>query len=162
MADFNAIKIDKLFGFVSYSDGTSAKVTPEITGTLDRGMVGIQDISIRYGELTGYLRVCNISAPYVPEVTLPAPTDPPSGSNNETALPNESVEGTHASGESEAQVRPGVNTGDPRSKEKGDIAGRIVKYMVVLLALVLLGIVIIAFENSRRRRRRSGRGGRRY
>lgn len=162
MADFNAIKIDKLFGFVSYSDGTSAKVTPEITGTLDRGMVGIQDISIRYGELTGYLRVCNISAPYVPEVTLPAPTDPPSGSNNGTASPNESVEGTHASGESEAQVRPGVNTGDPRSKEKGDIAGRIVKYMVVLLALVLLGIVIIAFENSRRRRRRSGRGGRRY
>ena len=162
MADFNEIKIDKLFGFVSYSDGSSARVTPEITGALDKGKVGIQDISIKYGELTGYLRVCNISAPYVPEVTLPAPTDPPSGNTDGTDSPDESMGGTAAPGESKAEVRPGVNTGEPQVKEKGDIAGKIIKYIVVLLVLLLLGIVIIAYESSRRRRRRSRRGGRRY
>lgn len=162
MADFNEIKIDKLFGFVSYSDGSSERVTPEITGALDKGMVGIQDISIKYGELTGFLRVCNISAPYVPEVTLPAATDPLSETIRGTDSTNESIGVTAAPGVNGAEVRPGVNTGNPPSKEKGDIAGRIVKYIVVLLALALLGIVLIAFESSRRRRRRSRRGGRRY
>lgn len=152
MADFNAIKIDKLFGFVSYSDGSSVRVTPEITGSLDRGKVGIQDIAIKYGGLTGFLRVCNTSAPYVPEVTLPQSTDLPPQNPQESGTLTESPNGN------KPDISPGVNPGSPAPEEKGDTAEKLVKYVAVLLALVFIAIVFIAFESGRRKRKhRAGR-----
>ncbi|MCM1308013.1 MAG: N-acetylmuramoyl-L-alanine amidase [Butyrivibrio sp.] len=154
MADFSEIRTDELFGFVSYSDGTSERVTPEITGSLDRGMVGIQDIAIQYGSLTGFLRVCNTAAPYVPEVTLPQTTQPPQSSEESGGASEE--EGTAGR---QPNVKPGVSLGSKASDDKGSIAGRLVKYIAVLLALVFLGIFFIALESGRRRRKRNRRAG---
>lgn len=162
MTDFGEINLGSVFGFVSYSDGSSVKVTPEITGNLDKAKIGIQDIGIKYGELTGFLRVCNASPPYVPEVTLPEPTDAPE--------PSESGSETDSAA-SDVKPTGGEQTADETtagavlpSEDKGDISGKLIKYIIVLLVVLILGIVLFVLENGRRKRRRrnSRRSGRRY
>lgn len=156
MTDFGAIDLNSAFGFVSYSDGSSVKVTPEITGSLDKSKIGIQDIAIKYGELTGFLRVCNASSPYVPEVTLPQQTDAPAettadaGTEPETAGEN-STDKEQTSGA--AAELPGENK---------DITGKLIKYIVVLLVVLVFGIILFVFENSRRRGRNGRNSRRRY
>lgn len=155
MTDFAAINLNSAFGFVSYSDGSSVKVAPEIIGSIDQSKIGIQDIEIKYGELTGNLRVCNASSPYVPEVTLPQQTDAspettPAGTDSETTgeeLTNEEQTST------EAAKLPGGNK---------DITGKLIKYIVVLLVVLVFGIILFVFENSRRRGRNGRRSRRRY
>ncbi|MCM1309079.1 MAG: N-acetylmuramoyl-L-alanine amidase [Butyrivibrio sp.] len=160
MTEFGAMNLADAFGFVSYSDGSSLKTAVEITGSLDKAKIGIQDIEIKYGELTGLLRVCNASSPYVPEVTLPEPTDAPKPS--ETA--SENSEPTDASSVDRTDAESASGPNQP-SDGKEDISGKLVKYIVVLLAVVVLGIILFVLENGRRRKRgnRSRRSsGRRY
>lgn len=157
MADFDAINLGSVFGFVTYSDGSAAKVAPEVTGTLDKAKIGIQDIGIKYGELTGFLRVCNASPPYVPEVTLPEQTDAPKPSESGSEANSEASSDRQTDGEqTSAPVQP--------SENKGDISGKLIKYIIVLLVVLVLGIILFVLENGRRRKRNSRRrgSGRRY
>ncbi len=79
------IDINKMVCFVIYDNGDVEKVTPESVQNVDTSKVGMMDLQVKYKNLTGYLRICNQTASYVPKDYLPlssatgtdAPTDPP-------------------------------------------------------------------------------------
>lgn len=136
-------KFDKkgVFAYVIYSDGTAKKVTPDSVGTVDLAKVGIQDIDIKYGELTGKLRICHNTDSYIPSVTKKA---------SEQETPSESVSSTDNDKPSESVTDGAKETTDNKSfiKEFG-------LYIIIVAALVVVGIIIMFIENKKRRRRRN-------
>mgnify|MGYP000618702052 CR=1 FL=1 len=136
-------KFDKkgVFAYVIYSDGTAKKVTPDSVGTVDLAKVGIQDIDIKYGELTGKLRICHNTDSYIPSVTKKA---------SEQETPSESVSSTDNDKPSESVTDGVKETTDNKSfiKEFG-------LYIIIVAALVVVGIIIMFIEKKKRRRRRN-------
>ena len=136
-------KFDKkaVFAYVIYSDGTARKVTPDSVGTVDLAKVGIQDIDIKYGELTGKLRICHNTDSYIHSVTEKA---------SEQETPSESVSSTDNDKPSESVTDGAKETTDNKSfiKEFG-------LYIIIVAALVVVGIIIMFIEKKKRRRRRN-------
>ncbi len=152
---FNAIDLRSVFAFALYSDGSASRVTPEVTGKIDYNKVGFQDIGIKYNGIAGILRVCNSTAPFVPEASLPLELEQATGDGNETAA--QSAGDTQKSTEGEQETTGDGQDGKPQ--EKDNITGKLIKYIAVLLIIVVVGIVLVILENNRRSRR--GRRGRR-
>lgn len=129
-------KFDKkgVFAYVIYSDGTARKVTPDSVGTVDLAKVGIQDIDIKYGELTGKLRICHNTDSYIPSVTEKA---------SEQETPSESVSSTDNDKPSESVTDGAKETTDNKSfiKEFG-------LYIIIVAALVVVGIIIMFIEKK--------------
>ena len=145
-AKLNAINLKSAFAFVIYSDGTSQRVVPETIGNVDFNKVGVQDIPITYGELTGSIRIVHNDEEYVPEVTTPAPTEPEeTTSEEETGLQEKPV--------------------DDKDKDKDKLI-KILIFIIAALVIFIIGIFIYIFESKRRRNRRGSfyrrRGRRRY
>lgn len=141
LAGFNSSNV---IAFVSYSDGSAVKVKPDSVGSIDSNVVGIQDVEVKYGDLTGSLRVC-MSEGYVPEVTTPAPTEEPETSQETTVSDNTGTQ---------------TQAPDDNSSQGTDYK-KFIKYVIILLVVVIIGIVFFIIENNRRRRRRHRRRGRR-
>ena len=145
-AKLNAINLKSALAFVIYSDGTSQRVVPETIGNVDFNKVGVQDIPITYGELTGSIRIVHNDEEYVPEVTTPAPTEPEeTTSEEETGLQEKPV--------------------DDKDKDKDKLI-KILIFIIAALVIFIIGIFIYIFESKRRRNRRGSfyrrRGRRRY
>lgn len=103
-------------------------------GTVDLAKVGIQDIDIKYGELTGKLRICHNTDSYIPSVTKKA---------SEQETPSESVSSTDNDKPSESVTDGAKETTDNKSfiKEFG-------LYIIIVAALVVVGIIIMFIENK--------------
>lgn len=144
--ELSAINLKDVFAFVIYSDGSAARVVPEVTGKVDFTKVGIQDIEIKYGELTGYVRIFNTSQPYVPEVTLPAETQAPA----ETEAVTDSESGG-------SQTDENITTAAGTKEEDGSFNTTLIKYILVLLIVIVIGIILFILENNRRKKRSTHR-----
>lgn len=103
-------------------------------GTVDLAKVGIQDIDIKYGELTGKLRICHNTDSYIPSVTKKA---------SEQEIPSESVSSTANDKPSESVTDGVKETTDNKSfiKEFG-------LYIIIVAALVVVGIIIMFIEKK--------------
>lgn len=146
-AEFEAIDKDSAFGFVIYSDGSSSKVSLDSVSSIDFDVTGVQDVTVKYGNLTGTLRVIHNTSEYVPEVTLPAETEPV-----ESETPSENT--SQSENETKA-AKDEVNDKDNLIK--------ILKFVIIFLIVLIIGILIFTIESSRRRNRsRRRRGRRRY
>lgn len=137
-------KSSDVIAFVSYSDGSSVKVKPDSVGKVDSTVVGIQDVEVKYQDMTGSLRIC-MSEGYTPEVTTPAPTEEAT-----------TVFETKASLDTQAETNVKSDTSSKSTDYK-----KIIKYIAVLLVVVVIGIVFFIIENNRRNRRRRRHRGRR-
>lgn len=145
---FNAINTDSAFGFVVNSDGTSNRVSLDSVGRIDSAQVGVQDITVKYGQLEGKLRVIYNSAEYIPQVTLPIETEP-----QETTLSEDNSSGMETtSGEEEK-----------KNNDKDNLI-LILKFVIVFLVVLIIGLVIFIIESRRKGRRgyHRRRGRRRY
>lgn len=129
---------DNIFAFVTYSDGSAKKVKPDSIGSIDYEAVGIQDIAIEYEGLKGTLRVC-MNQNYIPEVTVPAPTEEPE---------------TEMSTTSAVESQSAQNSQEPDSSLDYK---KLIQYILVLLGVVIIGIILVLVENKRRKRRRRRR-----
>lgn len=144
LAAFNS---ENAFGFIVFSDGTSTKVKLDAVGSVDLNVTGVQDIAVKSGSLNGYLRIVYNNSEYLPEVTLPAETEP----EEETTT----VEPTTQESESA-----------PQNNEEDDKDNliKILKFVIAILVVILVGLVVFVIESRRRKnrsyRRRHGR--RRY
>lgn len=143
-SEFSSIKVSDAFAFVIYSDGSCVKVTPDYIAPIDFTITGVQDVEIKYGNLTGYLRVIHNDADYIPEVTLPAPEE-------ETTTTAE-TETTTLSSE-----KPDKGDDD---KDKDRLI-KILIFVIAVLAILFIGILIYLIESKRRRNRGYRRRGRR-
>lgn len=139
--DFKKIDKSSVFAYVIYSDGTAKKVIPESVGNINTGKVGIQDVEIKYGKLTGRLRVCHNNDAYIPEVTLPAREEP-------TSSPAETV----SQSESTTQAPAADN-----EKKSDSLFKQIGVYVIVLALLIATGVVIMLLEIKKKKRRRRNR-----
>ena len=137
---FKALKRDDVFAYVIYSDGSALKVKPETIGNIDFGKVGVQDVEIKYGELTGFLRICYNSDSYVPQVTLPQVEEPTSED-----VTTENVTTTVTS-----------DTDEKDGESKG-FFGEFGKYIIVLAVVVAVGVIIVVVEIRKKKRRRRNR-----
>lgn len=137
--NFKALNRDDVFGYVIYSDGTATKVKPDSIGNIDFGKVGIQDVEIKYGELTGSLRICYNTDAYIPQVTLPQIEEP---STEEATTEN-------------------VTTTE-ESEDKSDDEGKSFfaefgKYIIILAVVIVVGVIIVMIEIRKKKRRRRNR-----
>ena len=147
-AELEKIDLKSVFGFVMYSDGSSVKVKPDYVGSVDYEAAGIQDIIVKYGELSGFVRIVQNSSQYIPEVTLPAETDP-----SEDETPSETQPGTQ-----------NESKGEDKEESDKDNLIKLLKFVIIFLVVLIIGIVIFMIESSVRRKRghRRRRGRRRY
>ncbi len=143
---FSSIDTSKAFGFVMYSDGSSKKVQLDSVGTVDTSLVGIQDVQVKYGDLTGSLRLVHNNSEYKPEVTLPAPTEPSieTSADDNTVTKNTSTSNSNST-----------------SDDKSETIKEIIKYAIIVVIVIIIGIILFIIESNRRRRRHR-RGRRRY
>ena len=137
--NFKALKRDDIFAYVIYSDGSALKVKPESIGNIDFGKVGIQDVEIKYGDLTGSVRICYNSDAYVPQVTLPQREEP---SQEETTTENVTT--------TEAQEK------EDNSDNNGFFAD-FGKYIIILAVVIAVGVIITIVEIKKKKRRRRNR-----
>ncbi len=141
---FAAINTKDVFAFVVYSDGSSVKVTPDYVGNVDFNVTGVQDVEIRYEDLTGYVRVIHNDSEYIPEVTLPAPEE------ETTTAPNEETS-------SQTESKPNDNEKD---NDKDNLI-KILMFVIGVLVIMFVGVIIYIVESNRRRKRGYRRRGRR-
>jgi hypothetical protein len=137
--NFKALKRDDIFAYVIYSDGSALKVKPESIGNIDFGKVGIQDVEIKYGDLTGSVRICYNSDAYVPQVTLPQREEP---SQEETTTENVTT--------TEVQEK------EDNSDNNGFFAD-FGKYIIILAVVIAVGVIITIVEIKKKKRRRRNR-----
>lgn len=135
---------------VVYSDGSVKQVTPDHVGEFDYNKIGIQDVDISYGALTGSVRIIYNSSDYVPEVT-----------SKETEAPTE--ESTAAPQETEDVTQTSVEE-STKAEEKGDSFDimMIIKLGAGVVIVVVIGTVVFFLENRMSRSRRRNRRRRRY
>lgn len=141
---FAAINTKDVFAFVVYSDGSSVKVIPDYVGSVDFNITGVQDVEIRYEDLTGYVRIVHNDAEYIPEVTLPAPEE------ETTSAPSEETS-------SQTESKPEDNGGD----DDKDKLIKILMFVIGVLVVMFVGVIIYIIESKRRRNRGYRRRGRR-
>lgn len=143
LAAFNS---ENAFGFVVFSDGTATKVKLDAVGSVDLNVTGVQDIAVKSGSLTGYLRIIYNNSEYLPEVTLPAETEPEEESTTVETTTQES------------------ETPSEKPEDEKDNLIKILKFVIVILVVLVIGLVIFVIESIRRKNRsyRRRRGRRRY
>lgn len=134
--NFSEIDLNTAFGFVINSDGTSAKVNLDYVESVDLGVVGVQDLMVKYGQLEGKLRIIHNTSDYIPQVTLPVETEPVEITSDDTTSETES-------------------TTDSENKKTDDKDKLIIilKFVIVFLVVLVVGLVIFIIENKKRGRR---------
>lgn len=134
---FSDIDLGSAFGIVTYSDGTSEKVSLDSVADVDKSKTGTQYVDIKYRNLTGRLMVCHNNSEYKPEVTEPAPTDAPTQPETKEQTAAETVSQTETA---------------KASKDDGTVKS-LIKFVVVLLVLVIIAIILVVIERNRQGRR---------
>lgn len=153
----NAINLANMLTMEIYSDGSVQSVTAESVGTVDKSSTGIQDIPVTYKGLTGSLRIIYDGPEYVPQVTIPAPTQAPTTTVATTAEPQQTKPVDESSVSTETSKTPSES-----SAEKTDRLMTILIFALALLILVIIATLIILLCNSRRRGGRRNRKRGRY
>ncbi len=135
--NFSNIDFDSAFGFVINSDGTSAKVKLDSVEEVDLSITGVQDLTVKYGQMEGKLRIIHNTSDYIPQVTLPVETEP-----QETTISEDNTSNTETS-----PAEDNKNT-DPK-----DNLITILKFVIVFLVILIIGLVIFIIESRKRGRR---------
>ena len=142
-----AINKSDIFAFLTYSDGSSRKVTPDTIGDIDSAKTGFQDIEITYEDMKGNLRLCLQTSDFVPEKSVPVPTyeAPTRETSSDESIADETIS----------------------ENKKNDSGSRlefkdIMVYIIVLAAVIVVGIILFIIERGRKKRRRRNRKRRRY
>ncbi len=133
---FSGINLDSAFGFVVNSDGTSSKVKLDSVEQADLSVVGVQDLTVKYGQLEGKLRIIHNNSEYVPQVTLPVETEPQETTTENTTSEQEST----------------TDSGNKKTDDKDKLI-IILKFVIAFLVILVIGLVIFIVESKKRGRR---------
>lgn len=150
--EFAAIDTGDVIANVIYSDGSVRQVVPDSVDSYDAGKVGVTDIGIRYGSLSGSVRVFYTPTGYVPEeMTTRSPELP-----TKPVSPTEPATEDITASVPDSILVPDIDT------VKFDIM-MVVKLLIGVVAVGLVAFGIYFFENRRyiRGRRRGNRRRRR-
>ena len=146
---FSDIDLNSAFGVVTYSDGTAEVVDLDFVDEADKAKVGIQQLKVKYGDLTGKLMVCHNTADYKPEVTPPGDSE-----ETETLAEDETEQITDSQETAETtQQETSVNS----AKESVGTAKQLVKFIAVILILLIIAMAMAIIERNiheKRRRRK--------
>lgn len=146
--EFAAIDLNSVIANVIYSDGSAKSVAIDSVGEVDFSVVGVQDVPISYGTLTGSVRILYTPAEYVPEVTskeTEAPTEPETTTE---AVTVDVTESQSASTEEEGEAVFDIYT--------------IIKLVAAVIIVSVIGTGIYLIENKISNKRRKNRRRRRY
>ncbi len=148
--EFAAIDMNSVIANVIYSDGSAKSVTIDSFGAVDYSIVGVQDIPITYGMLSGYVRVLYTPQEYVPEVT-----------SKETEAPTEPETTTEAVTEDVTETQSASTEDDEEGGMVFDIY-TIVKFAAAIIIVSVIGTAIYLIENKISSKKRKNRRRRRY
>lgn len=145
--EFEKINLDDAFGVVIYSDGTAQNIALDSIGDVDYEITGIQDIEVKYNNLTGYLRVVKRTSAYTPEVTSA------SGEKKTEAETTASEDSTTVSDSTDEAGETETAASNETVKNIKDV----IKYIIILVVIIIIATIIIIIESKRRSKRRRKR-----